>query len=115
MGVLEVTGGDRQIYNQKTAKRKNSEENKKQLRGEPRGRGPQSRHAPPSTSTGREKDTGPHNALMTQEVKYRSFGSVKCSISTGSTVGRYAIAGRKQQPTRTRGIQQSLKSMVKKP
>lgn len=35
-----------------SSKEKRSEENKKHFRGETKGRGPESRHAPPATSTG---------------------------------------------------------------
>lgn len=40
-----------------SSKEKRNKENNKQLRGETKGRGTESRHAPPPTSTGRENYT----------------------------------------------------------
>lgn len=106
--VWEATEGKLQIYSSE----KINEENTKQLRGEIRGGGTESRHAPPPTPT----------ELMTQGVKYRRYhrealavGSVDFCKESSISRGNIRSSSRKEkQPTGTQGIHQSLNSTIKK-
>lgn len=66
-----------------SSKERRNKDNHKQLRGESRGRGTESRHAPPPNSTGREKDTDVYideSGSKIQKVLQRCSGCRECSL-----------------------------------
>lgn len=101
--VWEATEGKLQIYSSE----KINEENTKQLRGEIRGGGTESRHAPPPTPT----------ELMTQGVKYRRYHREALAVGSVDFCKESSIRSssrKEKQPTGTQGIHQSLNSTIKK-
>lgn len=85
-----------------------------------KGRGTESRHAPPPTSTGREKDTDLYvddSGSKIQKVSHRSSDCGECRFFQYIVQREHTQQqeGKTASGTGTQGIHQSLNSTIKKP
>lgn len=105
-----------QIYSQKAARRREI----RRIERRDYERGTESRHAPPPTSTGREKDADLYiddSGSKIQKVSQRSSGRGEWRFSRGNTMykGNICNSRKEKQSKDTQGIYHSLNSTIKSP